>query len=650
MNVGDVLLVIAALSALAAMISGAWGLRRDDERIGRISRFTSLLALIAITAAFILLAFLFLTSDLSYYYIWSHSSVELDPFHKLVGVWAGGEGGLVLWTWFMASFLAVEVLFERRRKVSSKFSAAFRAAASGIVLLFALILLAAGLFEPTTGADLLLHPDGLGMNIALQTVEMAIHPPLVFAAYAACLMVFAACLAWFVSDEPVWTAVALPWARVAGVLLIAGIAVGAVWAYYELGWGGFWVWDPVETASLLPLIAIIAFLHAYRSQGAREGALQPFLGMLSFVFVLLASFITRTGGLWGSSVHTYGSAVSGSLGARFVTVLTADMSVMGLFTVIVALFILSSVLAYRAMARVGERGRVDNGVLITVALLLIYAALLLLLLVKNTGLDQGENFVEFTEKTTLLSFVIAVALLFSLLVARLGARRSAYLCGAVAVIGIALAAIAAATGILPWLAALIMPPALAVIGASVHRIASLDERGASRWLARAGGHAVHLGVAIILLCFIVSATMQAYQPDGPEVMALGERISIGDHTVRLTELSSMPWTTSTGEPGEERIATFQVYSGGETRTVTVSNFYLSDTSGSTLVRPGTAILNGLVEDVYLSYEWVDNSTAVVGARVIPLVSEVWAGFVIATVGMAATLLGGNRSLRTSDET
>jgi cytochrome c-type biogenesis protein CcmF len=644
MSVGEVLLIITALSALAAGISGALGLRRDDERIERVSRYASLLAFLAITGAFIFLAFLFLTSDLSYSYIWSHSSTGLDPFYKLVGVWAGGEGGLVLWTWFMASFLAFEVLIDRKRALSPKFSAAFRTAASSIVLLFALILLAAGLFSATSDTELLLHPDGLGMNIALHTVEMAVHPPLVFAAYAACLMVFAACLARFVSDDNGWTVVSIPWARMAGVLLLAGIAVGAVWAYYELGWGGFWVWDPVETASLLPFIAIIAFLHARRSQGAREGALMPFLGMLSFVFVLLASFITRTGGLWGSSVHTYGSAVSGSIGARFITVLTEDMSMMGLFFVIVVLFALSLLLAYRTMTRVGERGRVDNGTLLTVALLLIYAALLLLMLVKNNSLGQGENFIELTEKTTLLSFVIALVLLFGLLVGRLGARKSGYICAAVGIIGVGLAAVSAVTGLLPWLTALIILPALAVIGASVHRSASLNEKGAIRWLARAGGNAVHLGIALILISFIVSATMQAYLPDGPEEMSVGEHIIVGDRTVRLVELSTRPWTTPEGEPGEERIATFQVYSGGEPVTLTVSNYYLNDPSGPVLVRPGTAILNGLVEDVYLSYEWVDDSTASVEARVIPMVSEVWAGFIIATLGMAVTLLNRDREM------
>jgi cytochrome c-type biogenesis protein CcmF len=643
MSIGDTLLIIAALSSLAAIITGGMGLRRDDERLGRASRYASLSAFVLITAVLLLLIYLFLSSDLSYHYVWSHSSQGLDPFYKLVGVWAGGEGGLVLWTWFMAMFLAAEVILEKRRHVSARFSAAFRMAASSIVLLFSLILLAAGLFEGTSPADLLLHPSGLGMNISLQTIEMAIHPPLVFAAYAACLVIFSASLGRYVSGEENWNAIALPWARIAGTLLLAGIAVGAVWAYYELGWGGFWVWDPVETASLMPFVAVIAFLHARRSPGARDGALMPFLGMLTFVLVLLSSFITRTGGLWGSSVHTYGSTLTGPIGTRLVTVLTGDMSMMGLFTVIIILFALSLIFAYRSMTKVGEEGKVDSPVLLTVFLLLVYIALLLLLLIKNTGLDQGDNFVEFTEKTSLLSFVMAVPLLFGLLSGRMGARRSAIASGTVAAAAVILAIVAAVTGAVPWLVALTMPPALAVMLASAYRISVIDQRKATIWLGRAGGHAVHLGIALVLLSFIVSSTMQASLPEGSASMSIGESIKIGDHTVHLEDLSVHQWTTPTGEPGEERVATFLVYSGGSPKTVTISNLYQNDTSGTTLLRSGTAVVNGLAEDVYLNFAWVDNDTALVQARVVPMVTEVWLGFGIATLGMAATLLGGGIS-------
>jgi cytochrome c biogenesis factor len=188
-----------------------------------------------------------------------------------------------------------------------------------------------------------------------------------------------------------------------------------------------------------------------------------------------------------------------------------------------------------------------------------------------------------------------------------------------------------------------VPPALAVMLASAYRISVIDQRKATRWLGRAGGHAVHLGIALVLLSFIASSTMQAYLPEGSASMSVGESIKIGDHTVHLEDLSVHQWTTPTGEPGEERVATFLVYSGGSPKTVTISNLYQNDTSGTTLLRSGTAVVNGLAEDVYLNFAWADNDTALVQARVVPMVTEVWLGFGIATLGMAATLFGGEIS-------
>jgi len=133
--------------------------------------------------------------------------------------------------------------------------------------------------------------------------------------------------------------------------------------------------------------------------------------------------------------------------------------------------------------------------------------------------------------------------------------------------------------------------------------------------------------------------MRAQLPGDDGNMSVGSEARVGGHTIILTGLSVRPWTSSTGEAGEERAATFVVRSGGPEITVTVSNLYKAEGSGFTLVRSGTAIINGAVEDLYLDYGWVNGDTAMVQARVVPLVSEVWAGFVLATAGMVATLFG-----------
>ena len=636
MSIGDIVLGLAAMAALATILLGGLSFHRGDGRMDRSSRYAALLTFFLLTVLLYWLAFLFITSDLSSRYVWSHSSLGLDPFYKLVGVWAGGEGGLLLWTWFMALAMVTEVVREKRRGTGMRFAAAFRTAAGSMVLLFTLILLATDLFAPTSASDLALHPDGLGMSMSLQTLEMALHPPLVFAAYASCLAVFSASLARLLSRDERWVLVALPWARLSGTLLVMGIVVGAIWAYYELGWGGYWVWDPVETASLLPMVAALAFLHAHRSQAARDGPHLPFLGVLMFVLVLVASFITRTGGLWGSSVHTYGSAVSGSIASRFLTVLEADKGIMGLFVVIVLLMVLDVVLSYRMM-RTSRQREVESGVLATIALLMMYAALLLLLLIKNVGLDQGENFVEFTEKTTYLVAVILLAMFVSLSRRDLGSRRALWAGVLIGSVSVLLAAWASLTGAIPYLIPLVLLPTISVMVISVRRVATLDRSHRWAWLKKTGSHLAHVGLALIILSFIVSSSLQASLPEDREVIGLGDEVTVGGHNIRLVDLRTDPWSSSTGDPGEVRTATFDVTSGNVKRTVTVSNHYQNETAGPVLVHGGTMVLAGLVEDVYLSYDWMADGSALVQVRVIPLVSGVWAGSAVLVAGMLMML-------------
>lgn len=636
MNVGEVLLAAAAVSALAASAGGVLSLVHGDRRWEQISRYGALLSLALLTAVLSILAYLFLASDLSTEYVWSHSSVSIDPFYKLVGMWAGGEGGLLLWAWFMSLALAVETLLERRRGLSNRFSSAFRAAAGSMVLLFALIVMAADLFALTGPSELALHPEGLGMSMSLQTLEMALHPPLVFAAYAFCLAIFSASLARFLTLEDDWLKVALPWARLAGLLLVMGIVVGAVWAYYELGWGGYWVWDPVETASLLPMLAVMAFLHAHRSPAARHGYLLPFLGMLSFVYVLLSSFITRTGGLWGSSVHTYGSSVSGSMASRFLTVLEGDKSVMGLFIVIVLLLVLGSVLSYRMSKRV--RTRVEDGTMGMVALHMMFSILLLLLLVKNAGLDQGDNFVEFTEKTAYLLAIMLIALLVMESSPRLGRRRAFMLGAGIGLVSILLALVSLVAGSIPLPVALILPPAAATLAASLFRLVRTDRSQVRPWVRRAGPILAHVGLIMVVLSFVVSSYYQSSLPEDREIMGIGDQVSLGDSTVRLLDLTAEPWTSSAGVPGEVRTATFEVTGGGGARTVTVSNHYENGYSGSLLVHGGTQVLNGLFEDLYISYDWMANESALVQVRLLPMVSGVWLGSALLMAGMSMMLI------------
>ncbi len=634
MTFGDALLVLAALSALICIAISAARLRRDSNPLERISRFTAYASFILLTLVLLFLASLFLTSNFSYDYVWSHSSSGTDPFYKLIGVWAGGEGGLVLWAWFMGLAMSLEIFFQKRRGFSERFQAIFRASSASMVLLFSLILIAAGLFAPTPASDLSSQPNGLGMNLSLQTIEMAVHPPVVFAGYAFCLVIFSVSLAYLLTRETNWMNSAIPWSRASLFLLSAGILVGGIWAYYELGWGGFWVWDPVETSSLIPWLVLISFLHLKNS--ARSGALLPFLGMLAFISVLLSAFITRTGGLWGSSVHTYGSAVSGSIENRFVTILMADKSIMGLFFVIILLFAIALILSYRGR-RWMEKAE-EGWDLATVILLLLSIVLLMGLMIKNTGLNQGQNFVELTERMSYLAVALLALLSARLVWTQLDRRKALISIGLIVLLSIVLAIFGQATSSFPWLVGLVLPSSIAAIAVSAQRILRLGVPKGKAWVRRVCPQLVHIGIAIVLVGFIVSSTMQTSLPPEKETMAVGDLVAVGGYSVQLIGIEEKASNDSGSSAATIRTASFLVSIPDEgIRTVEITNSYSNETGTNQLQHGGTYINNGIGEDFYMNFDWMGNSTALVHARVVPMVTEVWFGaslVLLGTLGLA----------------
>lgn len=250
MNIGELMIVASTLTSFGAFAGRALSLRSGSKDL---SVVLSLLTFGILSAALIFLGYLFLTSDMSYFYVWSSTSTDLASIYKMSGIWSGAQGSLFLWIWFMSLALAVEVMLEpRRRYLSERFHGVFQASMSGIIFLFMLLMLNMNLFERTSTFLLQFASGGNGMQLILQTPEMILHPPVVFAGYAFCVVTFAAAVAYLLTNDSNWVSVSLPWGRLAWLFLTLGIGIGAIWAYYVLGWGGYWAWDPVETSSLLP--------------------------------------------------------------------------------------------------------------------------------------------------------------------------------------------------------------------------------------------------------------------------------------------------------------------------------------------------------------------------------------------------------------
>jgi len=258
-------------------------------------------ALLIVTSLGIMNAFL--TDQFQYWYVANYSNRDLDVFYKLSGLWAGQRGSLVFWAVLLAFFSSLCVFLNRRR--NREFMPYVVGILQGILGFFLVVLLFAGVnpFEQLG----FLPVDGAGLNPQLQNYWMTIHPPVLYLGFTAFSIPFAFAMAALLKGrtDSRWIVLSRRWTLVSWFFLANGIIFGMRWAYEELGWGGYWFWDPVENASLLPWLTATAFLHSIMIQENR-GMLKVWnmsLVLLTFLLTIFATFLTRSGLI--ESVHTF---------------------------------------------------------------------------------------------------------------------------------------------------------------------------------------------------------------------------------------------------------------------------------------------------------------------------------------------------------
>ncbi|MFQ5883626.1 MAG: cytochrome c biogenesis protein CcsA, partial [Thermoplasmata archaeon] len=314
MHVGDTLLLAALVSGILAVILTVLRLFLVREMDTRIPWILTFLTFLLVSSSFFVMVDRFLSSDMSIEYVHSYSATDYEWFYKLAGFWAGGKGSIFLWTFFLALFVLLQVSIwnvrAKEKRSSEKYQDWLFLVEGVLLVLFIFIMLRLEIFGPTRAVDLSFWPQGKGLNPLLKTPLMFAHPPLEFAAYALYGILFAASIAFLASNDERWTFDALSYGRMSWLLMGLAILVGGLWAYIVLGWGGYWAWDPVETANLLPWIALTPFLHA-TFMNRRKGSykdLAPLLGILSFSLVLFATFETRSG--FVDSIHAFSEGAS----------------------------------------------------------------------------------------------------------------------------------------------------------------------------------------------------------------------------------------------------------------------------------------------------------------------------------------------------
>jgi cytochrome c-type biogenesis protein CcmF len=300
--IGEVALWIALLLAVWGATLGFVGGRngRGDLVLSAERSVHGVLAMLAVSSAAIIAAFL--NNEYRYQYVAGYSNRELAFFYKVTGLWAGQTGSLVFWALLLALFSSVVVVQNRRR--NREFMPYVTGTNLTVLAFFLVVILFAS--NPFEVMDFT-PADGRGLNPQLQNYWMTIHPPTLYLGFTCFTIPFAFCVSALLSGrlDTRWITTTRRWTLTAWFFLTIGIVFGMMWAYVELGWGGYWFWDPVENASLLPWLTGTAFLHSVMIQEKR-GMLKMWnvlLVMSTFLLSIFATFLTRSGLI--ESVHSF---------------------------------------------------------------------------------------------------------------------------------------------------------------------------------------------------------------------------------------------------------------------------------------------------------------------------------------------------------
>ena len=301
-EIGHYALVLALATALILAILPVIGARRGDAAMMALATTGTLATFWLVALSFAALTWAYVVSDFSVRNVWENSHSLMPLIYKYSGVWGNHEGSMMLWLLILVFFSALVAVFGRNLPDSLKANVlAVQAWITAAFLLFILL---------TSNPFLRLDPapaEGQDLNPVLQDFGLAVHPPLLYLGYVGFSVCFSFAVAALIEGriDAAWARWVRPWTLGAWTFLTAGIAMGSYWAYYELGWGGWWFWDPVENASFMPWLAGTALLHSALVMEKRE-ALKIWtvlLAIMTFSLSLLGTFLVRSGVL--TSVHAF---------------------------------------------------------------------------------------------------------------------------------------------------------------------------------------------------------------------------------------------------------------------------------------------------------------------------------------------------------
>jgi cytochrome c-type biogenesis protein CcmF len=590
-GLGSACLVVGLATALYAVGSSVYGALSGKRRFvvsGRRAIYC-LAGLLLIATAVLQAAFL--RSDFSYKLVAEGSSTDTPTFYKVTAMWATQDGSLLLWALLLSLFTST-VLFLTRRRLRD--IAPWATAVLGVVAAFFLLLMVG--WENPFGQLASAPAEGAGLNPLLRHPAMMIHPPMLYTGYVGFSIPFAFAIGALITRRTGadWIRSTRRFALVAWTFLGTGIMLGALWSYTELGWGGYWAWDPVENASLMPWLTGTAFLHSIMVQEKR-GMLRIWnvsLIIATFALALLGTFLVRSGIL--DSIHAFGAS---TIGVQFLVFI-------GLVILGSAALVISRAADLRSEARLDSLLSreafflLNNLVLVALCVVIVWGTFFPLISEAFTGTEASVGPPWFNRLTTPLALVLVLLagigpVLAWRRVTPRGLRRALLVPGAIT--GIALVVMLALTPAAESITSLLMfcfvAFVLAVVGqelwrgTTARRVMTGDPwpRALTRLIGRNrrryGGFIVHAGIALL---FLGVAASSAFVDQRDLRLSPGESTRVGDYELTYREATAKLGGDADGTGAPVAFgARIDVRKGDERFTLSPTrNFYpASDASG-----------------------------------------------------------------------
>ncbi len=640
-NVGALAILLAfcfAIYAVIASLVGKWA-KRPLLNLSAERAVYCIWALLT-TAVGLLLYSLF-TGDFRLYHVYENSNLAMKPIYKITALWGGMEGSLLLWSWLLAGY-AVVVAYQNRRRYRNMMPYVTAIIATVQTFFLSLNSFVESPFKVWWAGRRILDvteiSDGKGLNPLLQYWTMVIHPPMLYLGFIGFVVPFAFAMASLITKQPgeEWIHTTRRWTLAVWMIQTTGVLLGMNWAYSILGWGGYWEWDPVENASLLPWITATAFLHSVMMQ-EKKGMMKVWnvvLVGITFWLPIFGTTLTRTG--MAQSVHAFGNS---PLGPYFYTLLSVGIAAT-VWLILSRLDYLKSETQLESVLSRESSFMFNNLVLLASCFAILWGTLFPVIseAISGTKVTVGKEFFNRINVPMALFLLLLTGIgpLIAWRKSSVESLKRAFLWPTIA--GVCVGAILLIAGVRSFYGLMSLMLCTFVImtvaieffkGATAIRAKSgnnlllsmveLTHRNTRRY----GGYIVHIGVVIIFIGF----TGQAFSTDKDAELSLGQSTTIGRYTLTAEKLESganpnYRWTW----------LDLGVKKNGEDLGMLQPGrlFYIASNQQDTVA----AIRHRLNEDLYVTFRTAedDDQKVILKSYVNVLVSWVWIGYFVVLFG------------------